>query len=324
MTAPSTRPIRLGTRRSDLARTQSGVIAARLHELTGRDVELVNVVTEGDTNRAPLVSMGGAGVFVSAVRGALLDDTVDVVVHSLKDIPTAPEPGIRLAAVPQRADPRDVLVSAGGKRLFELPSGARIGTGSPRRHAQLRALGLGFDVVDIRGNVETRMGYVSSGELDAVVLAAAGLSRLGREDAISEKIDPMNMLPAPGQGALAVEMRAEHGDGIDAVLADALARIDDADTRVATEAERAVLAETGAGCSAPLGALAEIVEDTGGPVLSLRAALCPEDKVDDGDVVRLSAHGPVGDAGRLGKDLALELLDRLSIGKKTNDQEREA
>lgn len=324
MSGQTQQPIRLGTRRSELARTQSGLIADRLRELTGRDVELVNVVTEGDTNRAPLTSMGGAGVFVSAVRGALLDGSVDVVVHSLKDLPTTPEPGIRLAAVPQRVDPRDALISAGGKRLVELPSGARIGTGSPRRHAQLRALGLGFEVVDIRGNVETRMGYVSSGELDAVVIAMAGLTRLGKLDAVSERIDPMNMLPAPGQGALAVEMRADSDGEIDAVLTEALAVIDDADTRTATEAERAVLSETGAGCSAPLGALAEIVEDDDGPALSLRAALCPEDRVDDGDVVRLSAQGSVGDAATLGRDLARELLDRLSIGKKTNDQEREA
>ncbi|GAB3558052.1 hydroxymethylbilane synthase [Spelaeicoccus albus] len=318
------RPIRLGTRRSALARTQSGLIADRLRELTGREVELVNVTTEGDTNRAPLTSMGGAGVFVSAVRGALTDGTVDVVVHSLKDLPTTPEPGIRLAAVPRRADPRDALVSAGGKKLVELPAGAVIGTGSPRRHAQLKALGLGFDVVDIRGNVETRMGYVTSGRLDAVVLAMAGLERLGKQADITEKIDPINMLPAPGQGALAVETRDESGGAVDDELVRALAEIDDADTRSATTAERAVLAETGAGCSAPLGALAEIVEDEDGPALSLRAALCPEESIDDGDVVRLSVQGGVADADRLGRELAIELLDRLSIGEKTNDQEREA
>ena len=229
-----TTPLRVGTRASRLARTQSGQVADALAAALRREVVLVDVSTQGDTSSAPLASFGGVGVFVSALREALLRGEVDVAVHSLKDLPTAPHDEIALAAVPQREDPRDVVVARDGLTLGELPVGSRIGTGSPRRAAQLHALGLGFVVEAIRGNVDTRIGKVTGGELDAVVLARAGIARLGRLDEVTEVLDPLQMLPAPGQGALAVECRAS-----DAELAEALrAALDDPPTRAAVTALR--------------------------------------------------------------------------------------
>lgn len=296
-----TTPLRVGTRASRLARTQSGQVADALAAALGREVVLVDVSTQGDTSSAPLASFGGVGVFVSALREALLRGEVDVAVHSLKDLPTAPHDEIALAAVPQREDPRDVVVARDGLTLGELPVGSRIGTGSPRRAAQLHALGLGFVVEAIRGNVDTRIGKVTGGELDAVVLARAGIARLGRLDEVTEVLDPLQMLPAPGQGALAVECRAS-----DAELAEALrAALDDPPTRAAVTAERTVLAELEAGCSAPVGALAEVAEGDDGEELWLRAvALAP----DGGVSVRRSATGTPGDAGEVGRRLAKEML----------------
>ena len=293
--------LRVGTRASRLARTQSGQVADALAAALGREVELVDVSTQGDTSSAPLASFGGVGVFVSALRDALLRGDVDVAVHSLKDLPTAPHDGITLAAVPQREDPRDVVVARDGLTLGELPPGSRIGTGSPRRAAQLHALGLGFVVEAIRGNVDTRIGKVTGGELDAVVLARAGIARLGRLDEATEVLDPLQMLPAPGQGALAVECRAS-----DTELAEAVrAALDDPPTRAAVTAERTVLAELEAGCSAPVGALAEVAEGDDGEELWLRAvALAP----DGGVSVRRSATGTPGDAGEVGRRLAKEML----------------
>ena len=293
--------LRVGTRASRLARTQSGQVADALAAALGREVELVDVSTQGDTSSAPLASFGGVGVFVSALRDALLRGDVDVAVHSLKDLPTAPHDGITLAAVPQREDPRDVVVARDGLTLGELPPGSRIGTGSPRRAAQLHALGLGFVVEAIRGNVDTRIGKVTGGELDAVVLARAGIARLGRLDEVTEVLDPLQMLPAPGQGALAVECWAS-----DTELAEAVrAALDDPPTRAAVTAERTVLAELEAGCSAPVGALAEVAEGDDGEELWLRAvALAP----DGGVSVRRSATGTPGDAGEVGRRLAKEML----------------
>jgi len=301
MSTPPTGPIRVGTRRSLLARTQSEQVAAALREALGRDVTLVEVTTEGDVSSAPLASLGGTGVFVSALRDALLRGEVDLAVHSLKDLPTTPDERITLAAVPRREDPRDVVVARDGLTLGELPAGARIGTGSPRRAAQLRALGLGFDVVGIRGNVDTRIGKVVSGDVDAVVLARAGIARLGRLDEVTEALDPLQMLPAPGQGALAVECRA--GDP----LADEVrGAVDDPRTRAAVTAERAVLAALEAGCAAPVGALAEIAEGDDGDELWLRAvALSPDGAV----AVRRSATGLPDEAEKVGRTLAEEMLD---------------
>lgn len=295
-----TAPLRLGTRASALATTQSGHVADLIRERTGREVELVEVSTEGDRNRGPLAQIGGTGVFVTALRDALLDGRVDLAVHSLKDLPTTPADGITLAAVPVREDPRDVVVARDGLTLGELPPGSRVGTGSPRRTSQLHALGLGLDVVAIRGNVDTRLRKVTDGEYDAVVLARAGLARLGRLDQVTEALDPLQMLPAPGQGALAVECRADAAE-----LVEALATLDDHRTRVAVEAERAVLATLEAGCSAPLGALAEVVEGEDGDELWIRAVVLSHDGALS---VRMSATGAPDDAAGVGSRLASEML----------------
>ncbi|WP_261562774.1 hydroxymethylbilane synthase, partial [Frankia tisae] len=199
------RRLRLGTRRSALALAQSGMIAAQLRARVGCAVDLIPIVTAGDRSPAEISQIGGTGVFVSALRDALLAGEIDLAVHSLKDLPTATPPGLVLAAVPTREDTRDVLVSPSGRGLAALGPGARVATGAPRRAAQLRALGLGLDVVAIRGNVDTRLKKAIDGEVDAVVLAYAGLARLDRLDAVTEILEPEVMLPAPGQGALAVE-----------------------------------------------------------------------------------------------------------------------
>ncbi len=300
--APAPAPaLRLGTRASALATTQSGLVAELIRKQLGREVELVEVSTEGDRSAAPLASMGGTGVFVSALRDALLAGRVDVAVHSLKDLPTAPAEGISLAAVPLREDPRDVVVARDGLTLGELPVGSRLGTGSPRRVSQLEALGLGLSLQGIRGNVDTRIRKVHEGEVDAVVLARAGLARLGRLDEVTEVLDPLQMLPAPGQGALAIECRSD-----DTELVAALARLEDPATRAAVTAERAVLSALEAGCSAPLGALAEVVEGEDGEELWLRAVALSEDGVLS---VRMSSTGPVDEAEALGTRLASDMLD---------------
>jgi hydroxymethylbilane synthase len=294
--------LRVGTRASVLARTQSGQVADALASALGREVVLVEVTTEGDVSRAPLASLGGAGVFVGALRDALLRGDVDVAVHSLKDLPTADADGIALAAVPVREDPRDVVVARDGLTLGELPTGARVGTGSPRRASQLQALGLGVDIVAVRGNVDTRIGKVRSGELDAVVLARAGLARIGRLDEVTEVLDPLQMLPAPGQGALAVECRSADR----ALVAEVGGALDHPATRAAVTAERRVLADLEAGCSAPVGALAEVVEGEDGEELWIRAvALSPDGAL----TVRRSGTGPVRDADEIGRRLAAEMIE---------------
>ena len=294
--------VRIGTRSSLLATTQSELVAALVRDRLGRDTELVEISTEGDRSQAvgtPLEQAGGTGVFVSALREALLRGEVDVAVHSLKDLPTAAADGIALAAVPPREDPRDVVVARDGLTLGELPVGSKVGTGSPRRVAQLHALGLGLDVVGVRGNVDTRIGKVHSGEYDAVLLARAGLARIGRLEEVTEVLDPLQMLPAPGQGALAVECRAD-----DELLA-ALSQLDDRHSRAAVEAERAVLATLEGGCSAPIGALAEVVEGEDGDELWVRAVALSRDGALS---VRMSATGDPNDAAGVGSRLAKEML----------------
>ena len=291
----------LGTRGSALAVAQSGHVAATIISELGVQVELVTVQTEGDRNPAAIAQIGGTGVFVAALREALLAKEIDLAVHSYKDLPTAPAPGLVIAAVPLREDPRDVLVARDGLTLGELPAGSRIGTGSPRRTAQLNGLGLGLEVVPIRGNVDTRIGKVRSGELDAVVLARAGLARLGRLDEATEVLDPLQVLPAPAQGALAVECRSDDDE-----LVALLKALDDDDTRVAVEAERTLLAALEAGCTAPVGALAQVAEGDDGPEIYLRGLVAA---VDGTDAVRLSATGPTSEAAEVGRRLAAELLD---------------
>jgi hydroxymethylbilane synthase len=299
-----TTTLRLGTRASELARIQSQAVADGITAATGTPVELVHILTEGDRSSEAIAQLGGTGVFVTAIRQALLDGEIDLAVHSYKDLPTAPEPRLILAAVPGREDPRDVLVARDGLTLGELPAGARIGTGAPRRSAQLRALGLGFDIVPIRGNVDTRLRRVlgTDADLDAVVLARAGLSRLGRLDVATETLDPLQVLPAPAQGALAVECRTS-----DARTRELLGRLEDPAVRACVTAERSTLAALEAGCSAPVAAYAEVAEGDTGPELFLRASVTA---IDGSDAVRGSATGPLRDAAALGRSLAAELLDR--------------
>lgn len=302
------RTLRVGTRNSALARTQTDLVVRALQAATDEPVavEIVPIVTEGDVSKAALAQIGGTGVFVTSLRTALLEDRIDLAIHSYKDLPTVPAPGLAIGAVPTREDPRDVLVARDGLTLGELPEGSVIGTGSPRRAAQLLALGLGLVVQPIRGNVDTRLAAVTEGRVDAVVLAAAGLRRLGRHDEVTEVLDPTQMLPAPAQGALAVEIRAD-----DDAVARWVAGIDDPSTRAAVLAERAVLARLEAGCSAPVGALADIAlgwsEDAADTdELYLRASVTA---VDGSDAVRLSATGPLTDAEDIGRRLAAELID---------------
>ena len=289
--------LRLGTRKSPMAVAQSETVAGLIRERAGVEAELVGLTSFGDVSKAHLTDIGGSGVFVSALRKCLLAGDIDLAVHSLKDLPSAAVPGIALAAVPVRGDPRDALVARDGAKLADLPTGALIGTGSPRRAAQLRLMRADIRPVPVRGNAGTRLAKVSSGELDAVVLARAGLERIGHLDLITEVFEPDEMLPAPGQGALAVECR-----DTDPGLVDLLATVDDPDSRAAATAERAVLAELQAGCHAPVGAYA-VATDT----LRLTAVVIPDDGAPP-----LSARGAAsaGEAARMGREVARELLRR--------------
>ena len=297
--------LRIGTRRSALAQAQAKLVADAVYATTARDVELVHVTTQGDVSRDSLASIGGTGVFVSALRDALLIGDIDLAVHSLKDLPTAELPELELIAVPERADARDALVARDGLTLQTLPHNAKVGTGSPRRAAQLKAIRPDVDVVDIRGNVDTRLGLVESGAVDAVVLAKAGLGRLDRLDAVTETIEPSVMLPAPGQGALAIEVVRDLAGGDDRHAL--LRQLDDAPTRAAVTAERAVLAALEAGCSAPVGALG-VVSESGfaEPELTLEALVA---SADGSSVTRMSITSPVIDADAAGRQLAARLLE---------------
>ena len=280
-----------------MAMAQSAHVAELLTARTGCQVELVGLSTTGDVSRAELTQIGGTGVFVSTLRERLLDGSVDFAVHSLKDLPTWTESGLVLAAVPTRDDPRDALAARNGAKLADLPPAARIGTGSPRRAAQLLMIRPDLRPVPIRGNAGTRLGRVTSGEVDAVVLAYAGLARLGRLDVVSQVFEPEEMMPAPGQGALAVECLASRAD-----LAELLGQIDDQASRASTDAERSLLAALQAGCTAPVGAYA-----AGTEALRLDAIVAA---ADGGEALRATAAGPVSEAGRIGRQVAAELLRR--------------
>ncbi|MEU2956052.1 hydroxymethylbilane synthase [Streptomyces xanthochromogenes] len=307
--------LRLGTRRSKLAMAQSGHVADAVRQLTGRQVELVEITTYGDTSREHLAQIGGTGVFVVALREALLRGDVDFAVHSLKDLPTAEHPDLVLAAIPAREDARDVLVARDGLTFEQLPDGARVGTGSPRRMAQLNAYarshGRTIETVPIRGNIDTRVGYVTKGELDAVVLAAAGLNRIGRSDVVTDFLSVDTVLPAPGQGALAIECTAAN-----AGLAATLAELDDPVTRAAVTAERSLLAALEAGCSAPVGALADLLAD--GQVVHEMRLRGVVGTTDGSSLVQLSTTGPVptshDEAMALGRELADEMLAKGAAG----------
>ncbi|MFD7688963.1 hydroxymethylbilane synthase [Streptomyces sp. NPDC059781] len=319
--------LRLGTRRSKLAMAQSGQVAEAVSQVTGRPVELVEITTYGDVSREHLAQIGGTGVFVAALREALVRGEVDFAVHSLKDLPTTQPDELVVAAIPVREDPRDVMVTRDALKLTDLPRGARIGTGSPRRMAQLNAYarshGMDIETVPIRGNVDTRIGYVHKGELDAVVLAAAGMNRIGRSDEVTDFLSVDTVLPAPGQGALAIECTAD-----DAELIAALAELDDPLTRAAVTAERSLLAALEAGCSAPVGALADLPPlsaplERGDPQadgqivkeMRLRGVV---GSTDGSTLVQLSTTGPVPEtheaATALGRELAAEMLAQGAAG----------
>ncbi len=273
--------LRIGTRGSALALAQAQTVASKLGG------ELVVIASDGDRSTSSLASLGGTGVFAAALRQALLAGEVDAVIHSYKDLPTAPTPGLTIGAVPLRADARDALCARDGLTLSELPPGARVGTGSPRRRAQLLSRRNDLDVVELRGNVDTRLGRVGSDDaqrqLDAVILAAAGLDRLNRLDAVTENFGLDEWPTAPAQGALAVEVRA--GDEKSVVKADHRT------SRLTAESERAVLALLEAGCAAPIGAhailddgllflSARVYREDGGEYLTSSHALYPEDAKD--------------------------------------------
>lgn len=322
---------RVGTRGSKLALAQSTTAAEALATGAGFDYELVTIKSEGDVLTGPLSQLGGTGVFAAALRKALLDSEVDVAVHSLKDLPAKDLEELAIAAVPQREEVRDALCSADDLSLEELPSGGKIGTGSPRRAAQLLAARSDLQIVDIRGNVGTRLARVRGredagekspqagdsprGDLDAVVLAGAGLIRLGLEHHISELLAPEVMTPAPGQGALAVEVRAADA-AITAPLGVGLATLEDMEARLETTAERALLARLNAGCAAPIGGLARATDEPDGGVrLRLDTVVCAPDGSESqraGAEIHLSMGADrdvaVDEAARLGAEVAETLL----------------
>lgn len=293
-----TAPLRLGSRGSLLARTQSQQVADAVTATTGREVELVIIKAEGDDLSIPLSAPPRPGAFVATLRDALLAGQVDLVVHSFKDLPSAPPPGLVVAAIPDRADPRDALCARDGLRLDDLPSRAKVGTSSPRRAAGLLRRRPDLQIVPIRGNVDTRLRKVTDGEVDAAVLAAAGLLRLGRQAAVTEWLDPLTFLPAPAQGALAVETRTGS-------LAADLAALNDAPTRLAVTAERAVLAGIEAACTTAVGALANWLSPT---ELELVAELTDHRHVGYARVSRAARVRNIDEAQNLGLAVADELL----------------
>ena len=296
-------PAKLGTRRSTMATNQSQKVADTITERTGQAIELELITSFGDVTKAHLTQLGGTGVFVNALRDELNADTIDFAVHSLKDLPTTPADGLVLAAITERDDPRDALCARDGLKFVDLPAGSKIGTGSPRRVAQLSALRPDLVYVPIRGNAETRLGKVTSGELYAVILAYAGLGRVGRGEAVTDVFEPEQMLPAPGQGALAVECRTERAEGDLAYLS----AVDHAPTRIAVVAERTILAELEAGCAAPVGAYAEYSENR----LRLRAAVVATNGAESirrERTVDLSSPEDLDTAVALGRDLARQMI----------------
>jgi hydroxymethylbilane synthase len=313
MSSPHHRPLRLGTRGSPLALAQGRQVAGQLRERCGRAAVLITMTTPGDSSAAPIERLGTTGVFATTLRAALLRGDVDLVVHSCKDLPAAPVPGLQVAAFPAREDPRDALIWPGGTSLTTLPRGARIGTGSPRRAALLRATGRQLRVVPMRGNVGTRLRKLADGEADALVLAMAGLSRLGLSGAIATPLDPSVLMPAPAQGVLALECRAD-----DPLTAAQLRTLDHTPTRAAAITERGFLAGLGAGCSTPAGALAEVAVAAGAePAVRLSGVIAAPD---GSAVIRAQATGAAGE--QLGRRLAhlllqhggAALLDRTSHG----------
>lgn len=291
--------LRIGSRGSKLALWQAEHIRARLSNECGIESEIVIIKTSGDNfQSAPVAEIGGKGIFIKEIEDALLDGRVDIAVHSMKDVPTATPSGLCFPAVTKREDPRDCLVSRGGESLGKLPRGARVGTSSLRRQSQLRYFRKDLRVAEMRGNVDTRMRKLEAGEFDAIVVAKAGLDRLGLSDKIAEVIAPEIMLSAVGQGALAIEARES-----DESLRETLASFDDSETRAAVTAERALLAELEGGCQVPLGAWGRI--ENGALRLDARVLAA-----DGSECVARNASGAIADAEGIGRSLARELLDR--------------
>jgi hydroxymethylbilane synthase len=289
--------VRIATRASDLALWQARYVGVRIEKELGREVEIVPLTTTGDELRdVSLAKVGGKGLFVKEIEEALLDGRADVAVHSAKDLPGAATPGLVFAAFPERADARDALVSPRAARLADLPRGARVGTGSVRRSAQLRAVRPDLSIVPLRGNVPTRLAKLERESLDAVVLACAGLDRLGLADRIAERIDPLVLVPAVGQGALAIQTR--RGDP----LAAALAVLSDPATATRVAAERACQARLGADCNVPLGAHALLARDR----IALRVRLLDPD---GGAAIERTLEGDARDAEAIGAQAAEQVLE---------------
>jgi hydroxymethylbilane synthase len=291
-------PVRLGTRGSQLAQWQAQWVRAQLEQL-GCTVQLVLIETTGDRRLDSIPALGMQGVFTKEIQLALIEGAIDVAVHSLKDLPTVGPPEVRLASIPARAEPWDVLVSCNGQSLETLASGARVGTSSRRRRAQLLAARPDLQVIDLRGNVGTRLRKLDAGELDAVVLAAAGLERLGIDDRPMQTLRPPQMLPAAGQGALALEVRMD-----DARVFDLLRPMHDETSAAAVSAERTVLRELRAGCLAPVGTWGRM---DGAGELWLDAVVLT---VNGGQQVRASGHASAHDPEGLGRRVARQLLDQ--------------
>jgi hydroxymethylbilane synthase len=292
------KPIRIGTRGSMLAKWQAEFIRKKIFQVTGVDAEIVVIKTTGDKlSQAPFSQIGGKGVFIKELEEALLDEQIDLAVHSVKDIPTDVPSRLCFPAIHRREDTRDCLISAKGETLATLRQGARVGTSSLRRQAQLRHARPDFDIRELRGNVDTRLRKVESGEYDAILLAKAGLDRLGWSNRISEVLSPEVCMPAVGQGALGVQARLK-----DTELGDALAPLDDFETRQSIVAERSLLAALEGGCQVPMGAWARIERSE----LVLDAVVCSPDGLQH---VRQRSTAPPDQARELGQRVAQMLID---------------
>jgi len=300
VTETTVKSIRVGTRESQLALLQTDAVVAHLKAAYPElQVEIKPISTHGDkVLNKPLVELGGRGVFVKELEEALLADEVDLVVHSLKDLPTDLPPGLALAAVLDREDPRDVLVSRNHVHFKDLPAGAKVATSSRRRAAQLRAIRHDLEFIDIRGNLPTRLRKQDEGLCDAMVLAAAGLLRLGLKDRITEFLEPSISIPAVGQAALAIECRSN-----DKNILDLLQRIDNPYVRAQITAERAFLEQLGGGCSVPIGALCTISNDGNLSISGCVASL------DGAKILRATQQASVHEAEALGKNLAKQMIE---------------
>lgn len=303
------RILRLGTRGSNLARTQSGIVAKAVRESAGYEIKDVVIRTEGDDTTTSLTKAARPGVFVSALRTALLGGEVDFIVHSFKDLPSKPEPGITLAAVPAREDHRDALISRSGAGLLDLPAGARVGTSSPRRAARIKFLRPDLEVAPIRGNVDSRLEKVKTGEFDATLLAVAGLNRVGLANEICEIMTDLQILPAPAQGALAIECRSD-----DVALITALSKLNDPLARLITTAERAVLVGIGASCATAIGSFATFEDGALKVICELSDPDTNEHERTEKIISGLSLNS-LNQAYQLGLDAADQLL-KTSLGRR--------